>query len=74
MKELKLIQKKLIRAKVNNDIILSSELDKKYKSIKEEIIDLPFVEEYFELLEVLHNDLEMVSEEIESSLNADFIL
>ncbi len=72
--ELKKVQKQLVKAKVKNDIILVSNLQKNYDKIKEGMLEMPFVSEYFELLEEIYADLKIVTKEIEKSFAKDFKL
>ena len=62
--ELKDIQKKMINAKEFNQINIYYELKKEYDKKKNELFDLPFVEEYLELVDIVNNMLNDLSNEI----------
>ena len=62
--ELKDIQKKMINAKEFNQINIYHELKKEYDKKKNELFDLPFVEEYLELVDIVNNMLNDLSNEI----------
>ena len=62
--ELKDIQKKMINAKEFNQINIYHQLKKEYDNKKNELFDLPFVEEYLELVDIVNNMLNDLSNEI----------
>lgn len=65
MRELKDIQKSLVEAKVKYEFNKIKELDNRRKIKEEQILNLPFYEEYIELLEDLKRNLLMLKNEIE---------
>lgn len=68
-KELKLKQKQLINAKEYNQPNQYKIYLDEYNEIKSKLFDLPFVEEYFELLEYVNSLLNQLTSEIEFKLN-----
>ncbi len=67
--ELKEKQKQLINAKEFRQINQYQVYTKEYDEIKKQLLDLPFVEEYLELLEIVDNELKTFSLELEYSIN-----
>lgn len=65
MKEL---QRKYIVSKSKGDLEVASIAKKNYEDMVSEIIDYPFVEEYFDLLNLFHNTLELIEKEMEKEL------
>ena len=64
------LQHKLVYAKVHKDLNYES-LFKKYNQKKEELISLPFLEEYLELLSIVEEILKNYSYEISLKINKD---
>ena len=62
--ELKSIQKQMVAAKEFDQINQYSVYKKQYDDIKNELLDLPFVEEYLDLVDYVNNILRNLSEEI----------
>jgi len=67
--ELKDKQKQMMNAKEFNQLNQYHEYLNEYKAIKAELLDLPFVEEYLELLEVVNNMLVDLTKSIENKIN-----
>ena len=65
--EMTTLQKSIVKYRFIDDKI-TYDLNKKYNKLLEDIIDIPFVEEYFELLNLFYNSLEIVKKEFENSL------
>lgn len=65
--EMTSLQKEIVKNRFSDDLTVVS-LNKKYNKLLEEIIDIPFVDEYFELLNLFYNSLEIVKKEFENSL------
>lgn len=66
------MQKKITRAKIDSNFQLLKELENEYKKMENSIIDIPFVEEYFELLELFRNTLNIVKDTIEKEIFNSF--
>ena len=62
--ELKDIQKQMINSKEFNQFNQYNALKKEYELKKEELLNLPFVEEYLELVDEVNNILNNLSNEI----------
>ena len=69
LNEMKDIQKHMINAKEyhQNNQYLAYEVE--YNKIKDEIIDLPFVAEYLELLDIINNELTNITTDISKELD-----
>ena len=69
LNEMKDIQKHMINAKEyhQNNQYLVYEVE--YNKIKDEIIDLPFVAEYLELLDIINNELTNITTDISKELD-----
>jgi len=65
IKELKELQKKMVNSKEFNQPKQYNEYKNQYKSLFEKINDMPFVEEYLELLEIVDNILKDLTDNIE---------
>ena len=63
--ELKDIQKKMVTSKEFNQLNQYMEYKNQYDLLLNEINDLPFVEEYLELLEIVDNILKDLTDNIE---------
>ena len=63
-KELKNIQKKMVASREYNILKQYQEYKKEYEKIKEELFNLPFVEEYLELVDYVNNLLKSMADEI----------
>ena len=63
--ELNDIKKKMVNSKEFNQINQYSIYKKEYDKIYNELIDMPFVEEYFELKEYVYNLLNNLKNDIE---------
>lgn len=72
-KELKSIQKHMVAAKEFDQINQYNVYKKQYDDIKKELFDLPFVEEYLELVDyvnqILNNLISNVNNLIEKDIN-----
>lgn len=68
-KDLKLKQQQLVNAKEYNQPNQYKIYLAEYNEIKKKLFDLPFVEEYFELLEYINSLLNQLTNEIEYKLN-----
>ena len=67
--ELKDLQKKLVNAKEYNQINQYNVYLKEYNNLKNELLDLPFVEEYLELLDYVNNMLNYLTKSIEIDID-----
>lgn len=67
--KIKEIQKKIVHAKEFNQFNILKELEIEYNDLKEKLLDLPFVEEYLELLDIVNNMLTNTALEIEEKIN-----
>lgn len=67
--ELKDLQKKLVNAKEYNQINQYNAYLKEYNNLKNELLDLPFVEEYLELLDYVNNMLNYLTKSIEMDID-----
>ena len=67
--EIKKIKKKMVNAKEFNQPNMYKEYEMKYKKLHAELLDLPFVEEYLELLDIINNLLQEFTNSIEFKLN-----
>lgn len=61
-------QKELVRAQNGNDICDLKKIKQEYNDIKQKLLDLPFLEEYLELVDYEHNILQQLASEIEIEL------
>ena len=62
--ELKSIQRKMVEAKEYKDLDNFELLKASYEKKKDELLDLPFVEEYLELIEIVGNMLHELTSSI----------
>lgn len=62
--KLKDIQKKMVAAKEFDQINQYNAYKREYDCLKKELFDLPFVEEYLELVDYVNNLLKNLAEEI----------
>ena len=62
-------QKQIVNAKEFNQINQLKIFEEEYKKIKEELMALPFVEEYIELVELINNRLEDLKFYLEKKLD-----
>lgn len=69
LKELKAIQKKMVNSKEYNQINQYNAQKKEYELKKEELLDIPFVEEYLELISIVDEMLVDVASSIESKID-----
>lgn len=69
LNELKEKQKQMVNAKEYNQLNQYKIYLDEYNSLKSELLDLPFVEEYLELLEIVNEKLTGLTNEIEYKLN-----
>lgn len=69
LNELKEKQKQMVNAKEYNQLNQYKIYLDEYNSLKSELLDLPFVEEYLELLEIVNEKLTSLTNEIEYRLN-----
>lgn len=67
--ELKDLQKKLVNAKEYNQINQYNVYLNDYNNLKKELLDLPFVEEYLELLDYVNNMLNYLTKSIEIDID-----
>ncbi|MCR5647143.1 MAG: YlbF family regulator [Acholeplasmatales bacterium] len=67
--EIKDIQKKIVNAKEFNQINQLKIYEDEYKKANEELLEIPFVEEYLELMDYVNNMLKNFSESLEYELN-----
>lgn len=58
------LQKEIVKLKLNNDFENLKIKEGEYNKIKTEILDIPFAEEYFDLLSDLKVDLDCLKKEI----------
>lgn len=66
---IKQIQKKMVNAKEFNQINQYKLYLDEYNLLKDKLMDLPFVEEYLELLEIVNNKLIFLTQAIENEIN-----
>lgn len=66
---IKEIQKKLINSKEFNQMNQYAILKKQYEAEKSKLFELPFVEEYFELLEYVNVMLNNFTNQVENKIN-----
>lgn len=69
LNELKEKQKQMVNAKEYNQLNQYKIYLDEYNNLKSELLDLPFVEEYLELLEIVNEMLTGLTNEIEYKLN-----
>lgn len=69
LNELKEKQKQMVNAKEYNQLNQYKIYLDEYNNLKSELLDLPFVEEYLELLEIVNEKLTGLTNEIEYKLN-----
>lgn len=69
LNELKEKQKQMVNAKEYNQLNQYKIYLDEYNKLKTELLDLPFVEEYLELLEIVNEKLTGLTNEIEYKLN-----
>ncbi len=67
--ELKDLQKKLVNAEEYNQTNQYNLYLKEYNNLKNELLDLPFVEEYLELLDYVNNMLSYLTKSIEIDID-----
>lgn len=67
--ELKEKQKQLVNAKEFNQLNQAKIYEDEYNKIKEELFNMPFVEEYIELVEIINEKLDLIANEIENKLD-----
>ena len=68
-RNVKAIQKKIVNAKEFNQINQYKEYEKEYNNLKQELLDMPFVEEYLELLDLVDQMLISMTDSIEYKLD-----
>ena len=69
--ELKQIQKNMVASREFNQENQYMELQIKYNKLKKELFDLPFVEEYLELVDYVHKMLDNLASEINYLIDKD---
>ncbi len=69
LNEMRTIQKKMVNAKEFDQMNQYIEYKKEYDGIIKELYDLPFVEEYMELLDYVNNILGNIKDRIESEID-----
>ncbi len=69
LNEMRAIQKKMVNAKEFDQMNQYIEYKKEYDGIIKELYDLPFVEEYMELLDYVNNILGNIKDRIESEID-----
>lgn len=69
LNELKEKQKQMVNAKEYNQLNQYKIYLDEYNNLKSELLDLPFVEEYLELLEIVNEKLTGLTNKIEYKLN-----
>ncbi len=72
-KELNKIKKSLISAKVKGNFEKTKEFENDLELVTNKLLSLPFVQEYYELLENLKSNLEILEKEITKILENDLI-
>ena len=68
-KELKEIQKQMVNSKEYNQFNQLKALKVDYELKRKELLNLPFVEEYLELLDIVDNMLVTLADGIENNIN-----
>ena len=69
LKKMRLIQKQMVNSREYNQMRQYKLQRDEYEKIKAELLDLPFVEEYLELLDIVDNILLTLTNEIENKIN-----
>ncbi len=69
LNEMRAIQKKMVNAKEFDQMNQYIEYKKEYDSIIKELYDLPFIEEYMELLDYVNNILGNIKDRIELEID-----
>lgn len=67
--EVKAMQKKLVNAKEFNQVNQYKAYEEEYTKLKSELLDMPFVEEYLELLDLVDQMLISLTDSIEYKLD-----
>ncbi|MCR5112520.1 MAG: YlbF family regulator [Acholeplasmatales bacterium] len=67
--EVKAMQKKLVNAKEFNQVNQYKTYEEEYTKLKSELLDMPFVEEYLELLDLVDQMLISLTDSIEYKLD-----
>lgn len=67
--EIKNVQKKIVNAKEFNQFNQLKVYEEEYKNLKEELLDIPFVEEYLELVDYVNSLLKSLVDEIDYNLS-----
>ena len=62
-------QKQLVNAKEFNQKEQAKIYEEEYNKLKQELLDMPFVEEFLELVDILNSKLNIISSELEDKLD-----
>ena len=66
--EMILKQKQLVNAKEFGQEEQARIYEEEYNKLKQELLDLPFVEEFLELVDIINSKLDIISSELEEKL------
>ncbi len=61
-------QKQLVNAKEFNQKEQAKIYEEEYNKLQQELLDMPFVEEFLELVDILNSKLNIISSELEDKL------
>ena len=67
--EIKDIQKKIVNAKEFNQINQLKVYEDEYKKLNQELLDIPFVEEYLELMDLVNQMINNFIKDVEYQIN-----
>lgn len=67
--ELKTVQRKMVIAEETNDMEGFKHYNNIYNNVRERLLDLPFVEEYLELVEMVDDYLKEFTSAVEGEIN-----
>ncbi len=67
--EIKDIQKKIVNAKEFNQINQLKVYEDEYKKLNQELLDIPFVEEYLELMDLVNKMINNFIKDVEYQIN-----
>jgi len=62
-------QKQLVNAKEFNQEEQAKIYEEEYNKLQQELLDMPFVEEFLELVDILNSKLNIISSELEDKLD-----
>lgn len=68
-KRLKFLQKQIVNSKEYHQVNQYNMLVEEYNNLKDVLLNYPFVSEYLEALDIIHNELELFTNGVEFNLN-----